>query len=344
MKQGRTMGALTSEVMRQFESKQDMIVPSSMMAMNEEANLIAGGEVYPIREHAHQQIASKLGIPYGYYNKMLTQETALLQQNVNTWIGRSEDRRMVRVLDGHVRAVLSDRYMRLDNYDLLEAVLPIFMSDPEFKVASCEVTETKLFLKVTNSRIKGEVRVGDVVESGIMITNSEVGAGTLTIDPMIHRLVCLNGAVINKVGIRRVHLGRQAGETDDILRMYSEATRNLDAQAFFSKVKDLVSNTFDSVKFGEMVAMMRVASTDEIKIKPTEIIEKLENKKMFQPEDGQGILEKLLYSRDLTRYGLSNAITSHSQDVESYAKATELEELGGDIITMPATDWRVLNS
>jgi hypothetical protein len=32
---------------------------------------------------------------------------------------------MLRTLDGQVRAVLSDRYRRLDNFDLAESVLPI---------------------------------------------------------------------------------------------------------------------------------------------------------------------------------------------------------------------------
>ena len=38
---------------------------------------------------------------------------------------------MVRTLDGQVRAVLSDRYRRLDNYDLAENVLPILQQLPE---------------------------------------------------------------------------------------------------------------------------------------------------------------------------------------------------------------------
>ena len=38
---------------------------------------------------------------------------------------------MVRTLDGHARAFLSDRYRRLDNYDLCEHVLPILQRLPE---------------------------------------------------------------------------------------------------------------------------------------------------------------------------------------------------------------------
>ena len=44
---------------------------------------------------------------------------------MNAWLEREEgERQLLRTLDGKVRAVLSERYRRLDNYDLLEHVLP----------------------------------------------------------------------------------------------------------------------------------------------------------------------------------------------------------------------------
>ena len=39
----------------------------------------------------------------------------------STWLQSDDDRRMIRTLDGNVRAVLSDHYRRLDNFDLAEA-------------------------------------------------------------------------------------------------------------------------------------------------------------------------------------------------------------------------------
>jgi hypothetical protein len=338
---------LYQKVKNQFETKEDMIVPSSVMQMTPYAHLRLGltAEPLPVREHAHKQIAEKLGIPFGYYIRMLKGNQSLLMENVNAWLQESDDRRMVRVLDGSVRAVLSDRYLRLDNYDLLEAVLPIFMNDESYSVVSCDVSEEKLHLKVTNSRISGEVRVGDVVQSGVVISNSEIGSGSLSIDPLMFRLICLNGAIMNKsYSMRRVHLGRQAGESDDILKLYSEATRNLDAQAFFSKAKDLVTSVFDQVRFNQMLERTKDAARDTIEAKPADVIVKLENRKMVTDTEGQGILEKLLYSRDLTRYGLSNAVTAYSQDVERYSRATELERLGGEIIDLAPHEWKELNS
>jgi len=39
--------------------------------------------------------------------------------------GTLPDRRMVRIMDGNVRAFLSDRYRRLDHLELCTAVLPV---------------------------------------------------------------------------------------------------------------------------------------------------------------------------------------------------------------------------
>ena len=80
---------------------------------------------FGISELAHQQIASRLQIPYRYYQKMQEQQPALLQENVNTWLHDAPERRMIRTLDGSMRAFLSDRYRRLDNLELCAAVLPI---------------------------------------------------------------------------------------------------------------------------------------------------------------------------------------------------------------------------
>ena len=45
----------------------------------------------------------------------------------------------------------------------------------------------------------------------------------------------------------------------------------------------------------------------------------------------------------MSLYGLANAITRFSQDVESYDRATKLEGIGYDVMTMPPTTWNRIN-
>jgi hypothetical protein len=45
---------------------------------------------------------------------------------------------------------------------------------------------------------------------------------------------------------------------------------------------------------------------------------------------------------ELTRYGLIQAVTRASQEVEDYDRATELEQLGGQILELAPGQWRTI--
>ena len=62
---------------------------------------------------AHQQISSRLGIPLKYYQKMQFEAPALLDKNVNNWLNQNPARRMLRIMDGNIRAFLSERAKKL---------------------------------------------------------------------------------------------------------------------------------------------------------------------------------------------------------------------------------------
>src|SRR6202171_4626268 len=134
MKSGRSLVELAQELERQLATKKDMVVPSSLMLYRTSVQGVSSVEIdeqtgvqtYGITELARRQLADKLKIPYAYFERMRTGQPSLLDRNVNTWLKEDDaDRRLIRTLDGRVRAVLSDRYRRLDNFDLAENVLPI---------------------------------------------------------------------------------------------------------------------------------------------------------------------------------------------------------------------------
>ena len=54
-----------------------------------------------------------------------------------------------------------------------------------------------MYIKVVNKRLEAEVVPGDIVQSGVIISNSEVGLGSVNIQPLVYRLVCSNGMVVN---------------------------------------------------------------------------------------------------------------------------------------------------
>ena len=60
-------------------------------------------------------------------------------------------------------------------------------------------------------------------------------------------------------------------------------------------------------------------------------------------EESTGVLQRLIEGKDLTLYGLSNAVTRFSQDVDNYDRATALEGIGYNILSMPRQQWNRIN-
>jgi Domain of unknown function (DUF932) len=212
MKTGRTLQELAAEIERQSASKRDFLADThelTLLTVGEGSELhLPGSGEFPLRTLANEQIADHLDIPRRYYSLLRQSHPALLDLNVNRLFRDLPRRRMVRTLDGEVRAFLSDRYRRLDNDDLAEAILPVLGEIPDVQFPSTEITDTRLYIKAVAPRVAGEVRKGDVVRAGVVISNSEVGMGALLVQPLVYRLVCLNGMIAGEAS-RRCHVGRQ---------------------------------------------------------------------------------------------------------------------------------------
>lgn len=106
----------------------------------------------PVNRSAHAQIGRYLEIPASYYNMMLEKNPQLLATNINTWFAQKPAaQRMIRRFDGRMRAFLSNQYLKLDNDAVLYTVLPILEKlGLDAEVESCEITESRLYIKVVN--------------------------------------------------------------------------------------------------------------------------------------------------------------------------------------------------
>lgn len=343
MKQGKTLLELGRELQRQRQNRQDFLADTRSLEMKSDfygskLYLSLDGKTYgfTIGELAHQQIAARLNIPFRYYQKMQSEAPDLLDQNVNRWLNQNPERRMIRVLDGKVRAFLSDRYRRLDNLELCAAVLPVINEMKGSAIESCDVTPTHLYLKVVNRRLKAEVRVGDVVQAGFVVSNSEVGLGSLRVEPLVFRLVCKNGLICKDLSQRKYHVGRQVNVSDDnAYELYSDETLAQDDKVFFMKVQDVVRAAVDESKFLFTVDKLRESTQIPLKHDPVKSVELLADKFQLTENERGDILRQLFIGADNSRYGLVNAVTAASKIAKSYERATELERIGGEILSLP---------
>lgn len=343
MKQGRNLEELGLELQRQRNARQDFVADSRSLSFatddgGSRLSVAMGDKLldFGVNPLAHQQISARLGIPLKYYQRMQRESPALLDDNVNNWLQQTRDRRMLRVMDGNVRAFLSDRYRRLDNLELCAAVLPIIKDMKGAVIESCEITDAHLYLKVINRRMKAEVAVGDAVQAGFVITNSEVGLGNLTVEPMIFRLVCRNGMIVKDFSQKKRHVGRQVENYDTAYELYSDETLAQDDKAFFMKVADTVRCAVDESKFMLTVGKMQEAMQIPLEHQPMEEVQLLADSFNLTENEQGDIFRQLFLSGDNTRYGLLNAVTAASQNVADYERATELERIGGEILTLPS--------
>lgn len=351
MKQGRSLMDLAQEIERQNDAKRDFISPSRQISITTssdgESAMRLGDEASGlyVGKQAHAQLGDHLGIPKKFYESMRTNHPDLLDHNVNTLLGRDDSKHMVRVLDGTARAVLSNSYRPLDNYNLLGAVLPVLSDLKNVEFRSQEVTDNYLYLKVVMDFHTFEVKKGDVVRGGMMFCNSEIGLGKLRVWPFLERLVCLNGLVrqIPGMGISRNHRGsRQGVDFDFAAEYFTTETRELENRAFFAKVKDTVNGFFVRDAFERMKADLIESTTRPIEGNPEKVVEVTAKTLGLTDGERSRALTNLLTNGDLTQWGLVNAVTEIANTTESYDRATELETLGGKLIDMSASDWKVI--
>ena len=353
MKTGKSLVELAMELDRRNNAKEDYLIDTPLIQMDaldngQQLTLTNpekhSGLILGINDIAHRQIGSTLKIPAPYYDKMREENPELLAINVNSWFQKNPAKRMVRTLDGTARAFLSDKYRIIDNYEVADAVLPILSTIQDARIESCEITDQRMYIKVVNPRLQTEVVPGDIVQSGILISNSEVGMGSMAIQPLVYRLVCTNGMVVNDAATRKYHIGRgnQAGED---YRLYSNETLAADSKALMLKVRDTVKAAVDQVRFEKVVQMMRDAK--EAKITTTAIPQMVEMTAQdygFTKQESSGILDHLIRGGDLTLFGLANAVTRAAQDVESYDRSTEMESIGYTVMNMSRERWNRLNA
>ena len=352
MKTGRSLQEVMLELDRQNKAKKDYIGSAQALRLYEDGQTFEIGSMGKARQFGttrlfHRQVASALGIPAKYYDLMQSRKPELLAQNVNAWFGDRENSYMIRTMDygaGRMaRALLSDRYRRIDNMEIASAVLPLFAGSDQYEVVSSEVTENRLYLKIVNRRLEMAVVPGDIVQAGVMISNSEVGLGSVSVQPLVYRLVCTNGMVVNDMGERKNHVGRAAKAVDDSFHIYSDETMEAEDKAFLLKLRDVTMAAIEESRFAQVVGRLKEAAGIPITGKVTEVVELTARTYGINSDEQDSVLQHLIAGGDLSQYGLSNAITRASQDVESYDRANTLEGIGWQVAAMPAAQWKELN-
>lgn len=278
----------------------------------------------------HTQMATKLGIPVKYYDRMMNEYPDLLDANINMWLAKDlMAKYMLRTFhndgSGVARAFLSDRFHVLDNYDVLFVALRAIQEMGAFvKITKAVVTDKRMIVEVVcpdvqleaEDFLKGYMRdndaVGNGVISGFCISNSEVGLGTFEIAPRAEIVKCNNGLMLREDAFKRVHLGETLREG---VVAWSERTKQKNFELIMAQTHDAVKTFLSTQYLGKLVK--RVADANKIELDhPIDAIQHVCHELKITDKAKSEILKYFVNDGDSKASGIFQAITKSAQNMD----------------------------
>jgi len=319
--------------------KNDYVVPAGKLSMVDPTTVhvdtLSNFSLNPV---AHSQLAAKLDIPKKYYDRIQTID-GLREHNVNTLLQNNESNYTLRTVGGTARAFLSDRYLPVDNYMVLNEVMPVFKQFPDVQITSSVLTDKRMYMQVVFPHTRKDITVGDPVQYGLTLTNSEVGLGAIKVESTIWRLVCQNG-MIGKSIVNRKHVGRRITE-DDNMEMFRKETVQTDLKAFVMKLVDIIQYSLQEAQLEAMYAPMRLASGIQV-AEPEAVIENITKRYNLNGVESQHVLRNMLAENNWTKYGIANGITNVAHVIDIPDRQYELEKIGNEVLNTTPAQWELL--
>lgn len=205
-------------------------------------------EGFVLKEHAYKNLLNKIGIPVDYAKKLSNLNEIgrkLIEFNANVLIqhGQHKNSSLFRMIDGNViRSIHSDRYESYDCFPLIKDLIPY----SEGTVVRRFSFEDDYFNLSLSLPMRGqEVKVGDIIEAGIHVSNSEIGLRSATIAPYIWRRTCSNGMIGKSEDVYRFrHIGN-SDRIGELVRSAIEATYQ-NVTGLVAKMKHSVTRVIES--------------------------------------------------------------------------------------------------
>lgn len=320
-------------------------------------------QTFVLNDYCLGQVSNDLTIPKRYFDRMRSDAPDLLVTNVNHWLAHEPNRRMLRGYKPNLgeqygigRAFVSSGYKRLDYIEIARRIFPVFKDVPGLTFQAAQITDTKLYLRAVLPSLQFDVNpdfrpvghvpgeyvkatdglsVGDILQAGIEIRNSEVGAGQLEINPFVFRLVCLNGMVVRSYGTQRRHVGKRISDEE----FYADDTRAADDNAFWLQARDDAKSVLDTVRFEEIARSLGEKIHGEKIAAPVAATTELAQRFSLTEAERDAVLRELTTAGDLSQWGALNAVTAAAKGVESFDRQVELEEIGWDIGQLSTKEW-----
>jgi len=290
-----------------------------------------------VHHHALHQILERVGIPRAYATSLSERGpwgAELLVQNLNRlYEGDAAKRALVRAIGSQVRAVLSDKFRRLDSRPLLDAFAE---GCQEIGAVPIEGTggDTRVAIKALIPQVFEPVP-GEVLAFGLQWSNSDFGNGANSVRGFILRLACLNGMTMEEA-LREIHLGRKL--SDDVA--FSSETYRLDTATTVSAMRDVIRGSLAPAKIDQQMEIIRRAAGAEVDPRAAFAtmqrnygLLKAEVEAVRETYNNGGV-EQLPPGNSM--YRMSNAISWIAKSAETPERRLELEQVAGEVLLKAA--------
>ena len=178
---------VSDKIVQDDQNKWDQITLAEELEVAE-----VGEEVYPFSEHALSQFCGKLDIPIRYFRR-LPDEMKIIVANYDLRRLKGTSF-LVRRKGNWIRAFLSAEYVVYNNCEIAQTVEGL-LAKGNVSVKGFVLEETNMFLKIVSEEI-WDVESG--LKAGIMIGNSEVGMGSVSVEPFVFRKPCTNDLIVSR--------------------------------------------------------------------------------------------------------------------------------------------------
>lgn len=262
---------------------------------------------FAMSDLAVSQLCQKLEIPVAYYRRLPNDMKAMVaNHDLARLNGHSY---LLRGKGEWVRAFLSGEYTPYDNTQIAETV-QVLLKQAAVSVKSFVLEETHLFVKVVSEEIADPA---SGLKAGVMVGNSEVGLGSVSVEPFVFRLACTNDLVVTQEkSFKHAHIHLTAYE---LSRRMAEAL--CDAFRVASSVMDAFLRT-----------------REEPVPDPVETIRKLASDRNFSQKFAAQVVSSYQAELEPSRFGVINAFTSAARLLAPLPRI-DVERFAGTLLTAP---------
>ena len=317
----------------------------------------SGGEptrIFDVNEHCNGQIASSTGFDSRTFARLRYQYPEELSNLVNKIFMTEKKKHTLRAfaqdngLNRHMaRALVSNKFKLFDNHHLLQAVLePLMESIANWTIVHGDITDKRMYIQFRSRDIEGSgATVNDIMASGIGLSNSEVGAGSVQCYQIVWTLACLNGQqTTNKT--RKAHI-TSAREDSGTWELLTEEAKDADNTALILQLRDLTKAYASREMFDEVIEKMRLAHENKINGTAQEAVENLGKVINLTKKETSNVLDGLMATIGQAGYAgekvsqatMVNAVTavSHMADIDN---RSDWQRRGSQVLDLSPSDWQ----